>query len=186
MLLGGRVAFYERLLHRFATEYADQMDRLRELLREGQQDDARRLVHSLRGVAGSLCMADVQRMATELEAVIVRSGDAGATDPLVGRLDDELRRLTGAILAALPADTVAMDTQGVDWKQARLILVALEPLLASGNMQANQLIETHRALLHAAFGPIGAELERCVERFLYQDAQETLKLALKELALHET
>ena len=72
----------------------------------------------------------------------------------------------------------------VDWAQVRQVLLELEPLLARGNMQANRIIETHRALLNAALGPIGIELEKHTESFCYQEATETLKAALVEVSTH--
>jgi hypothetical protein len=62
----------------------------------------------------------------------------------------------------------------------------LEPLLTRGNMQANRIIEAQGELLQAALGPIGDELARRIERILYPEALETLKVALAEVAAHET
>jgi hypothetical protein len=96
-----------------------------------------------------------------------------------------LHRFATAIQAAL---TVAPDPgpDAVDWVKLRQVLDDLQPLLARGNMEANRIIETHRRLLHAALGPIGHQLEKQTERFLYPEAMATLKLALAEASTHET
>ena len=62
----------------------------------------------------------------------------------------------------------------------RQVLAELEPLLAASNAQANRLIETYAALLEAALGPLGAELEQHIEHFLYREALGTLKRAREE------
>ncbi|GAB7081351.1 hybrid sensor histidine kinase/response regulator [Megalodesulfovibrio paquesii] len=47
-------ALYLRLLRSFARDYADAAARLRRELEAGQSDEARRLVHSIKGVAGNI------------------------------------------------------------------------------------------------------------------------------------
>jgi len=86
--------------------------------------------------------------------------------------------LTAAILAALPEEAAASYAGAVDWAVVRQVVAELEPLLAASNLQANQLIETHAALLKAAFGPLGEELERQIKDFLYPEALQTLRRAL--------
>lgn len=68
----------------------------------------------------------------------------------------------------------------MDWAVVRQVLAELEPLLRASSMQANQLMETHTALLKSALGPWGLELERRIEHFLYPEALETLKRAREE------
>ncbi|MBU1775588.1 MAG: hypothetical protein KJ899_02985, partial [Gammaproteobacteria bacterium] len=68
----------------------------------------------------------------------------------------------------------------VDWTAVRQVLAELEPLLATGSMQANRIFATHAALLKAALGPLGAELEERIEHFLYPEALETVKRARQE------
>jgi HPt (histidine-containing phosphotransfer) domain-containing protein len=162
------------------------MERLREMMTVGQAADARRLTHSLKSSAASLGMNEVQRMAVELEAAIAKDGMDADIDALVSRLEGELHRLVSAILTSLPATPAHPVVIDVDWQRVKQVLLELEPLLASGNMQANRIIEDHRVLLHAAFGPIGTELAKRTERFLYTEAMETLKVALAELSAHET
>jgi two-component system sensor histidine kinase/response regulator len=189
MMLGGRVATYQRLLGRFAAEHGEDMDRLRALLRADQLFEARRLAHNLRGSAGNLGMSILQRMATELEGAIAGNGNVAAIEALAARLEEALHQLTPAILAALPNAPAPANPAGsanVDWTLVRQVLLELEPLLTRGNMQANRIIEAQGELLQAALGPIGDELARRIERILYPEALETLKVALAEVAAHET
>ena len=123
---------------------------------------------------------DVQRLAAELEAAIKENRETGAIEALSSTLESELQRLVGAILAAMPEENATPYTVEVNWTEVRQVLAELEPLLAAPNAQANQIIETHAALIKAALGLLGAELEQQIEHFLYPEALETLKRAREE------
>jgi two-component system sensor histidine kinase/response regulator len=185
-LLGDQVPSYQRLLRRFAIDHGEDMQRLRELLRNDQRTDAHRLAHNLKGSSGTLGMSSVQRIAAELCEAIASNAAADRIDTLTSQLEDELHRITSSILVVLPDPVPATNTHSVDWSQVRQVLLELEPLLASGNMQANRIIENCRPLIHAALGQLGAELERHTERFQYPEALETLKVALVEVVSHDT
>jgi two-component system sensor histidine kinase/response regulator len=184
--LHGHATTYRRLLGVFAREHSEDMQRLRGFLHDGQRDDARRLAHGLKSIAGSLGMSGVQRMAVALEAAITRGADPAEIAALAIPVEAELHRLTTAIQAALPAAPAELASIDIDWAQVRHILENLQPLLTHGNMEANRIVETHRILLHAALGPIGSELEKKTEAFLYPEAIKTLQRAFAEAATHET
>ncbi|MDP2827272.1 MAG: PAS domain S-box protein [Sulfuricellaceae bacterium] len=176
-LLNGHLATYQRLLRRYASDHGEDMARLRECMAQEDRDTARRLAHTLKGISGNLGATGVQHLAAELEAAIKAGLDAAEIEKLTGAVESELQRLTVALRTALPEEVAVPYAGEVDWAAIRQVLVELEPLLASADTQANQLIETHAALLKAALGPLGAELERRIEDFLYPEALETLKRA---------
>jgi two-component system sensor histidine kinase/response regulator len=182
--LSGNVSAYQRVLSHFAKEHRDDMRRLRELLGDGKTADARRGVHNIKGSSASLGMIELPHLAAELETAIINGGERDKIEALAARLEGELHRLTSSILRALPDIPTASALMAIDWTRVRQVLLELAPLLESGNMQANRIIETHHALLHSALGPLGTELEKHTERFLYPEATETLKLALAEVTAH--
>jgi two-component system sensor histidine kinase/response regulator len=179
-MLNGHLAAYLRLLRLYAVDHADDMTRLRERMSQGEMDEARRFAHTLKGASGNLGATGVQSLAAELEATIKEGRDAAEIERLTSAVESELQRLTGAILAALPEEVAAPYAGEVDWTVVQQVLAELEPLLAAANMQANQHIETHAALLKAALGPLGVDLEQRIEHFLYPEAIETLKQARGE------
>ena len=106
-VLNGHLAAYLRLLRRYAIDHADDMDRMHEFMSRGDMDEARRLVHTLKGTSGNLGATEVQRLAAELEMAIKESRDAIKIEGLTRVMDSEVRRLTGAIFAALPEEAAA-------------------------------------------------------------------------------
>ncbi|MCK9388880.1 MAG: response regulator [Sulfuritalea sp.] len=178
--LNGHLTSYLRLLRRYALDHADDITRLRQRVSAGDREETRRLAHTLKGSSGNLGATAVQGLAAELEAAIKEGRDAAIIEGLAGALESELQRLTAAILAALPEEVAAPYAGEVDWTALRQVLAELDPLLAAANMQANQVFEIHAALIKAALGPLGAELEQRIERFLYPEALEILKRARVE------
>ncbi len=179
-ILSGNLATYRRLLRQYAAEHGDDMTRLRERMAQAERDEARRLAHTLKGSSGNLGAMEVQRLAADLEAAIKDGRATADVERLADAVESELLRLTVALRMALP-EAIAPPYEGeVDWTLVRQVLADLEPLLAASSMEANQLVEIHAALLKATLGSLGAELEQRINQFLYPEALETLKLALKE------
>ena len=64
---------------------------------------------------------------------------------------------------------------------APAILDELEPLLASGNVKANRLVQSHRALLRTALGHLADQFEQQVGQFQQTRALQTLAQARQQL-----
>ncbi len=176
-VLNGHLATYQRLLRRFALDHSNDIIRLRKHLSQGNRDEARRLAHTLKGSSGNLGATEVQGLAAELETAIKTGGDAAQIERLASATEAGLQRLMAGILTVLPEEAAAPYTGAVDWTVVRQILAELETALAASSIQANQLIETHSALLKTALGQPAEELEQMIERFLYPEALATLQHA---------
>lgn len=176
----GNITTYRKLLRLYAADHRDDMSRLREYFRCGDQVAAERVVHTLKGVSSTLAATRIQAMSTELESAIRQNQDRAGIERLVTDLDIELDRLLAAIRAALPEDVVPLYESEIDWLIVHHILVELDKWLAESNSMANQLLETQTALLRAAIGPLSLELEQQVERFNYPEAQGIIRRATEK------
>jgi len=174
-VLNGHVASYPRLLRQYAADHADDMTRLRKHMSAGERDEARRLAHTLNGSSGNLGATGVKELAARLETAIKEGRDVAEIERVADTLEIELQALVTGIRTALPEEAATPSAGEVDWTLVRQVLAELEPLLATSSMQVNQVFETHAALLKAALGLPGAELEQRIEHFLYPEALETLK-----------
>lgn len=179
-LLDGRLAFYLSILRLFAIDHADDMARLRESIAQDDWVVAKRIAHTLKGSSGILGATGMQRLAAELETMIKEHHDLAAIERLSTSVESELHRLTTAILSALPEEAMVTRESEVDWAEIRQKLAELESMLRADSSLANRFLERHTALLKAALGPLGAELEQRIEHFLYPEALEILQRAREE------
>ncbi|MBK1717620.1 PAS domain-containing hybrid sensor histidine kinase/response regulator [Thiocystis violacea] len=105
--VGGNRPLYLRLLRKFAQNHADDMTRVREALALGDQEQARRLSHTLKGTAATLGALETRTLAAELEAAI-----RDAADPAeIERSRLILERCLGRLMPALEHFTPASEPE---------------------------------------------------------------------------
>ncbi|MGE5384305.1 MAG: PAS domain S-box protein [Betaproteobacteria bacterium] len=91
----GRSAGYLQLLGLFVDNHSDDEGRLRELLANGEKPEARRLAHSLKGVAGAIGALRLQDAAARLEGML-------ATDATDEALNESIAAMAESLIALLP------------------------------------------------------------------------------------
>jgi CheY-like chemotaxis protein len=96
--LRGKMSSFLRLLHKYADGHRDDPVRIQQALAAGQEEDAHRLAHSLKGVAGMMGVRTVQALATELDLAFKQH-----------RPDDEVAHLLDQVHAAQQALVQAID-----------------------------------------------------------------------------
>ena len=171
----GQVESYVRLLGTFAETHDRDMEKARAALTTGDSDTARRIAHSLKGVAGTLGATPLQALAAELDRAI-RDRLAADIDRLIAAVEVEQRALIAALRAALPAAADVPPVE-VDGPQARAVLARLEALLAVDDMQASAVLRESAALLRAVLGNEAAKLERQMGNFDFPGALALLRAA---------
>ncbi|MFM8330827.1 MAG: response regulator, partial [Candidatus Methylumidiphilus sp.] len=170
----GQTDKYLRLLRLLIDAHADDMTRVRALLRDQQFGDAQRLAHNLKGAAATLGASPLAGLAARLELALRRPGENGLVlDGLVDDLDAELASVAAAILA-LPEAPEAR-SEAADPARWQAVLNELERLLALSDTGAGQLCADSDVLLSAALGERYAELRRQIESFDYESALSTLR-----------
>ena len=93
--VGGNQELYRRLLLKVRDDYAEAEEEIKSLLDRGLAQEAERLAHSIKGVAGNVGAKSLQTAAARVEAVLKSGGD-----DLSGRLTD-LGREMSALRKAL-------------------------------------------------------------------------------------
>jgi two-component system sensor histidine kinase/response regulator len=105
---GGKPAFYMSMLRQFVVRWENCDQQLRQLIAQHQWDEAHRLVHTLKSVAGSLGVQRVYLSAQALENEFQSLADdhgAGAITKIQqgsAQLMEELTRMIGALKHVLP------------------------------------------------------------------------------------
>lgn len=166
--LGDDRVLYRRLLVTFSTEHARDDRSIRAALAAGRRAEAREAVHALKGLAATLGMAPLARVAGSIE-LNLRAGSAvpdGIVDALRDRLDDALAAVRDWLgeagsPAPGPSAPVSIDREAhwmlLDRQIARGQLDALETfeILAasrSPGVDHEAWDEVRRALVELDFG----------------------------------
>ena len=102
---GGNRALYLRLLNRFGTSNAQAAMQLRTALADAQWEEARLLVHAIKGVAGNLGAMALFEAAAGLEPLLTGQNEAAgpASDRFVELLDEVLVGLQPLLAAGVEA-----------------------------------------------------------------------------------
>ncbi|WP_024328966.1 hybrid sensor histidine kinase/response regulator [Thioalkalivibrio sp. ALR17-21] len=85
----GKASLLRRMILSLEERYSGVVEELRSLLETGHRDEAHRLAHSLKGVAGSLELREVQACAQRIENELAQ-GDEGAAFGRLAELDEHL------------------------------------------------------------------------------------------------
>ncbi|MEC3912426.1 response regulator [Sphingobium sp. CR2-8] len=117
--VNGKEALLHKLIVAFGDSYATVAHDLRTHIAIGLLPDARRLAHSLKGVAGSLELPGVQNVASDIERMLA-GGELDDARLAIGRLESEIapaiaaaRSLSAPTVAAAPAATGVADRDAV-------------------------------------------------------------------------
>ena len=155
----GKLDRYVHYLQEFARTQAQSAERCAEALDGGQWEEAARLAHTLRGLAGHIGAERLQACAMNVE-LAARSQLADWL--ALGELRDELSRLTASILNAVPvAQAPSLNAGDLPASRLRRMARILERLLDQDDPRALGFAEAHRAGLESLLqGRAQAFLER--------------------------
>ncbi len=178
--LRNKLPSYLRLLQQFARYHHHDAGLIRQALLRGQCDEAQRIAHSLKGVAGNLGLFNLGESAALLEQTLRDGGSAAEVAAQVDRLEPALRDSVEALARLLPeAETVVAEE--VDRAQLRRVLGELAALLAEDDLGAAHHYQRHAALIAAALGTrVATALSWQIEQYRFDQALETLKAATQD------
>lgn len=98
-IVRGRPETYLRLLQLFVASHGDDVTTLRRHLAADNAEDSRRLVHTLKGVAGNIGATRIYQLAIAVEQGFLADSAKSAIEPLVNALEVELQALCKALLS---------------------------------------------------------------------------------------
>ncbi len=168
---------YARFLQRFSTERADTVVKLRAEIAGQQWLDARRTVHTLKGLAGTLGALRLQHAAATVESALL---DPHQRTDLTGQLADldvELSALIHALQVHLPEREEELRPASVDWAQAAHVCEELANLLAQDDTGAIDLYNEHAELLRNALTTAAPRIEAALQGFDFERAAGLLRVA---------
>ena len=186
--LGGNEAMYNRLIAGFRSDQADVGARIGAALAEGQRDVARRLAHTLKGLAGSLGAAALRTAAEAVEKAIVDDHGPASVEAGLARLDVEMQRVLVAIdslMAPMPARPAPTRRPlGDNGRALAAGLASLQALLAADDADAVRRLDTVRAGLAERLPADEFELiEKSIGRYEFDRAAELVRQAMVKLGM---
>jgi PAS domain S-box-containing protein len=187
---------YKKVLNHFHGRHRDIEGVLRSELAANDPDTARRLVHTIKGVAGTVGAKRLSDISSRLEAAIKNEGSESISD-LVDQFAGESKRVMKALDAFFEKENAMRSKAAADGggtgspppkalKTSRLktLLQELARLLDERDSDVIRLVSEIKALLD----PSGISenfrvLESRVIRFKFERAKEALEEVTKELEL---
>jgi two-component system, sensor histidine kinase and response regulator len=193
-LCGGRPAFYLSMLEQFATDWRNTDQRLKDLLALGRWEEATRLAHSLKGVAGSLGAETIQQHARELEVQCRRLAELAAhpeadkppalpspldlTETTVDALQARITRMIEGLsrrgadaLQEVPEASEPSANESVAFGALKTRLVEL---LMDGDSLARSLSIEHASILRPVLGGQYQAFEQAINNYEFDVAIEIL------------
>ncbi len=101
--LGNRT-LYMNLLAKFHREFADVASQVKDALDNDDTEQAQHLIHTIKGVSGSIGANDLERAASELEAAVIRK-EANKIEALIKSFNHALMILLDSISSIVEADS---------------------------------------------------------------------------------
>ncbi len=182
-VLRGDADQYLDLMGRFVANHADDMGQLARHLDAGDGVSARRVVHTLKGTAGTLGANRLAELAAALlmhlpapEKIATPTAPLQAAEWRVEMeaINQELMRLAAALPLPLAAPPM-LDTVQPDPATQQAILDQLAVLLAHSDTAAITYFQEHRATLRAALGAPCETLAQQINAFAFDEALQTLR-----------
>ncbi|NEX17063.1 MAG: hypothetical protein C1943_10640 [Halochromatium sp.] len=177
----GNRALYLKLLRKAAQTHSEDLTEIDAAVAGGNWEQAQRLIHRLKGVAGNLGAEALQRACARLEASAKQRSAAPEAQAAVER---ELARVLAAIAtlpAAMPTPPAASPASPANAmespqpEQVAQVLAELAVLIEDSSFAAGSRLEAERLLLErAGLRREAQQLQAALEDFDFETAQTLL------------
>jgi two-component system sensor histidine kinase/response regulator len=186
---GGKVGLYRSLLRQFADQQGDALAGIEAALAKHDRPLARRIAHSLRGVAGNLGASQVQSAAARLEAAIHETAPAAELQAASAAVSDALLPLIASVrevvdgTAEVEPRSTAVVAAPVVPARAREAAARLGQLLSESDPAAADSLVVDEAALRSLFDNEGwRQFATMVHGYAFDDARAELERAVKNIA----
>jgi PAS domain S-box-containing protein len=171
----GRMESYLRLLGNFALNHSADFQKIRDCLLSGDNTEARRLAHSLKGAAGALGAHAVQHAAALLETAIKESHPAAEIAGLIEDTSAFYERLQQDITKLKPESVKVADENPLDASAVQAIINTMRQQLINSDFSATQTLSSHQDLFGKLLGDKQKQFENCLNNFDFEVALALLE-----------
>ena len=182
----GNLLHLANLLKIFVETHQHDMALIREHINKAEYQDARRIVHTLKGITATLGAPILQQAAMELESKFTEHTDgkqlllelkpfAKLWEPFISNVDSAVQTVLSAIKQP--------QQSAYNVSQAGKVLWELEELLAQDDTKVNGLLLEAEGLIDTVLGADAELLKRYINEFRYDQALTHLRKILPGLEL---
>lgn len=177
----GKTELYLNLLQRFVAEQQGSVAQLQQLWAAGDHASLERQAHSIKSITATLGAMAVSAQAAALESALRGAAAPAQCEACLAALAPALAQLLAEVAAALAAHAGASAPihnsalSAPQREQVQALQARLQALLAEGNFEAVQLLQTEASLLEQAWGEGYAPLLDAVQHFDFETAQRCLQ-----------
>ena len=168
----GRRKRYLELLRKFCAGHRFADREIRQALEAGDRETARRLAHTLSGVAGNIGAGELGRAAGRFESAL---RDGSESEPGLEEIGRQLQEVIAGLESQLPEESRQCGVIPAEPAEAADACDRLAALLAEDNALAGDLLEEEHTLLQAALGPAFPAIEAAVKAYDFEHALELLR-----------
>lgn len=183
---GGNRALYVDLLAKFHRDYTDATSRIKSALDNGEHELARRLIHTIKGVSGSIGALDLENTASELETAVGQETSRGLED-LLNQFQTALNIVLDSIRNAVGVDSKQEEDRSTgpvaDVTVLQSLLLKLRPYVL--DREAKPCKEIMKEIAGYTWPDEYIQglkdLSRYVEKYKFKEGQELLSQIIKRL-----
>ncbi len=182
--LKGNKTLYAALLKEFKTQFENSVARIRVFCENGDNQQAQMVLHSLKGIAGNLCLDRIAYQAHELEKAMganIRPDSGTLLDQLDGLICAAVRDIDSLDVTAA-GSTREVQGRETDYAAAGALFKRLDILIEESDLEAQTCFEELQMCLGGrAAGPHLENLEAALDRFDFEAAAQCLEGVSGEL-----
>lgn len=175
-LLGNK-KFFKQLLLIFKKDYADVANKVKKAFHENDIEQALKLLHSMKGVSGSVGAMDLHNISRELEAAVKKN--VTNSDQLIKDFENALQIVLQSISTlddAQNRQTSSTEKEPIDLSKAMPIMTELKSLLQEGDVEANECVSAFKKLLqNSVVDKQITLLEKRIDNYDFDDALRILE-----------
>jgi CheY-like chemotaxis protein len=187
VLVGGNPEMFKRLLRKFATGHADTVDKIASALEDKEMELAKRLVHTFKGLAGTIGALALSAAATDLEAAI--KGESEEVNGLLDRVSEALKLVISGIISFEQSQSedrpaAAVSVESIDISKVAPLLDELKALLDEDDTEAvRKLEQVKEALKGSTLQDELATMERLLGEYDFEGVQEELAKIIEKIGI---
>ena len=178
------VTLYRRLLLKFLNTQSDFAEVFKDAQKSGDHQAALRAAHTLKGVAGTLGMAEVYHAALALESAVKEEADN--VDELLAHVSDRLALVLSSLQKLQEESAVenGYTNEGIDWDHGKRLLTELENYLKNNDVNSSSVGERLMPLFqNTQYDRQFRCVVQSIENYDFEQAASDLRILINDLGL---